>query len=53
MSGREMWAVTCAVILPYLFDDETVIALCIFIGDGQGRNGEDVMICDARYVLAR
>ena len=31
MSGREMWAVTCAVILPYLFDDETVIAFCVLL----------------------
>ncbi len=48
-----MWAVACAVILPYLFASETVIAFCVFIGDGQRRNGEDIMFCVARYVLAR
>ncbi len=43
----------CIVMLLYLFDGETAIALCVFMGDGQRRNGEDVMLCNTRYVLAR
>ena len=53
MSGWEMWAVAWPVILSYLFDNETIIAFCRFVGDGHRQIGKDVMFCDARYVLAR
>lgn len=48
-----MWAVACVVMLSYLFDDEIVIAFCVYMGDGVWRIGEDVTFCNARYVLAR
>ena len=33
-----MWVQACVVMLPYLFDDEIVIAFCICMGSDQRRN---------------
>lgn len=48
-----MWAFACVVMLPYMFDDEIVIAFCVCMSDGVRRIGEDGTFCTARYVLAR
>ena len=53
MKGRQMWTVALFVMLPYLFDDETVTAFCFIWVMVNGGTAEDVSFCDAHYVLAR
>ena len=48
-----MWAVTWFVMLLYLFDNETIIACCVSLGDDQRLNTVNVMLCNARYASAR
>ena len=53
MKGRQIWTVALFMVLPYLFDDKTVIAFCVFTSDGQRWNGRGCLVLQSTLCIGK